>query len=94
MALELPEGLTGELDWAASCWPGPVVSASQTALFPFVPGDSIFEAFRAARAAGVPVVLVDLAAACPAEVSSGDVKMHGFLAPNWRVTKPGCSGCY
>ncbi len=71
VALELPEGLTGELDWAASCWPGPVVSASQTALFPFVPGDSIFEAFRAARAAGVPVVLVDLAAACPAEVSSG-----------------------
>lgn len=69
VALELPEGLINELDWAASCWPGPVVSASQSALFPFVPGDSIFEAFRAARASGTPVVLVDLPAAEPAAAS-------------------------
>jgi len=51
VALELPDGLMGELEWAASCWPGPVVSASAEALFPFVPGDSIFETFRLARAA-------------------------------------------
>ena len=66
VALELPQGLMGELDWAASCWPGPVVSESQRALFPFVPGDSMLETFRAARAAGIPVVLVDLPAARPA----------------------------
>ena len=65
VALELPAGLIGELEWAASCWPGPVVSASKRALFPFVPGDSIFETFRFARAGRIPVVLIDLLAADP-----------------------------
>ena len=66
VALELPVGLIDELEWAASCWPGPVVSSSESALFPFVPGDSIFETFRLARAAGIPVALVDLSTAGPA----------------------------
>jgi hypothetical protein len=65
VALELPDGLINELEWAASCWPGPVVSASEKALFPFVPGDSIFETFRLARATRIPLVLVDLPAADP-----------------------------
>lgn len=78
VALELPPGLISELDWAASCWPGPVVSASQRALFPFVPGDSIFETFRAARAAGVPVVLVDLPANHPAAISP-ERRPHAWL---------------
>ena len=60
VALELPAGLIGELEWAASGWPGPTVSASKRALFPFVPGDSIFETYRLARAARIRVVLVDL----------------------------------
>jgi hypothetical protein len=60
VALELPPEVEPEMDWAASCWPGPVVVASPTSLFPFVPGDSIFEAFRAARTRGIAVVLIDL----------------------------------
>jgi hypothetical protein len=64
IALELPSGpgidLLDELDWAASCWPTPMVSATSAHLFPFVPGDSIFEAFRCARARNIPVNLVDL----------------------------------
>ena len=65
VALELPDGLISELEWASACWPGPVVAASEGVLFPFVPGDSIFEAFRLARAARIPVALIDLAAAGP-----------------------------
>lgn len=65
VALELPDGLQSELEWADLCWPGPVVSASKEALFPFVPGDSIFETFRLARKARIPIVLVDLPAADP-----------------------------
>ena len=53
-------GLTDELDWAASCWPTPMVSATASQLFPFVPGDSIFEAFRRARENAIQVALVDL----------------------------------
>lgn len=63
VALELPHGLEAELEWAAACWPDPVVSASVSALFPFVPGDSIFESYRSAKRLGIPVVLVDLPAA-------------------------------
>src|ERR1039458_7451247 len=65
VALELPDGLINELEWASACWPGPVVAGSEGALFPFVPGDSIFETFRLARAAQIPVVLIDLPAAGP-----------------------------
>ncbi len=59
VALELPPGVEAELDWAASCWPGPVVAASPTLLLPFIPGDSIFEAYRIARSRGIDVVLID-----------------------------------
>ena len=89
VALELPQGLTAELDWAASCWPGPVVSQSQSALFPFVPGDSIFETFRAARAAGIPVVLVDLPAAEPAAVSPARRPDACLLGPELSHTRAG-----
>jgi hypothetical protein len=65
VALELPDGLSSELEWASTCWPGPVVAKSVDAFFPFVPGDSIFEAFRLAVAAGIPVALIDLPAAGP-----------------------------
>jgi hypothetical protein len=68
VALELPDGLIGELEWAAACWPGSVIAASEGVLFPFVPGDSIFESFRLARAARIPVVLVDLPAAKPVPI--------------------------
>lgn len=80
VALELPHSLLEELEWAASCWPCPVVSASQSKFFPFVPGDSIFEAFRAAKIAKIPVILVDLSTARPPVVSPekcSDVKILG-----------------
>lgn len=67
VALELPPEVETELDWAASCWPGPAVAASPWSLFPFVPGDSIFEAFRAARKLSNPVVLVDLPLSPPGD---------------------------
>jgi hypothetical protein len=60
VALELPERLLPELEWAAGCWPAPVAALSGRTCFPFVPGDSIFEAYRLARAAGIPVHLIDL----------------------------------
>jgi hypothetical protein len=60
VALELPEGLRPELEWAARCWPVPVAAVAGRTCFPFVPGDSIFEAYRLARAAGIPVRLIDL----------------------------------
>lgn len=72
VALELPDGLIGELEWASACWPGPVVAASEGSLFPFIPGDSIFEAFRLAKSAGIPIALIDLPAAGPAPVPLDD----------------------
>ena len=65
-ALELPPEMQPELAWAATCWPAPVVSIANTrgpraaaTTLPFVPGDSILEAFRLARAGGIPVVFGD-----------------------------------
>lgn len=60
VALELPNIVASELEWAAGCWPGPVVSLSGNVFFPFVPGDSIFEAYREARQRSVPIHLIDL----------------------------------
>ena len=66
VALELPPEMRPELAWAATCWPGSVVSIATTrgtgaaaTTLPFVPGDSIVEAFRLATAAGIPVACVD-----------------------------------
>ncbi|MEO5897297.1 MAG: hypothetical protein ABIS06_16525 [Vicinamibacterales bacterium] len=66
VALELPPEMQREMEWAAGCWPGPVVSigtsngpgAAATTL-PFVTGDSILEAFRLATARGIPIAFVD-----------------------------------
>jgi hypothetical protein len=81
VALELPDGLISELEWASACRPGPVVAASESSLFPFVPGASIFEAFRLARGARIPVELVDLPAAGPPRVKA-DWHIHvGPLGP-------------
>lgn len=60
VALELPACAEAELAWAATCWPAPVVSISDRTLLPFVPGDSIFEAYRAAREQDLDVHLIDL----------------------------------
>ena len=68
VAIELPPEMRPELEWAAGCWPGPVVSISTTrgrgavalaTTLPFVPGDSILEAFRLATAGGIPIAFVD-----------------------------------
>ncbi len=63
VALEMPAFLGGELEWAISCWPTPVASEASPFLYPFVPGDSMVEAFRLARERGIDVHLVDLAVA-------------------------------
>jgi len=63
VALECPDLLRAELEWAVSCWPTPVASEAAPFLYPFVPGDSILEAFRLARERGIDVHLVDLAVA-------------------------------
>ena len=65
VALELPASFRPALEWAASCWPTPVAAlergreARMGTVVPFVPGDSIFEAFRLASRAGIEVALVD-----------------------------------
>ena len=65
VALELPASFRPALEWAASCWPTPVAAlergreATMGMILPFVPGDSIFEAFRLASQAGIEVALVD-----------------------------------
>ncbi len=59
VALECPPEIAGELAWAHDCWPVPVCSLFGGSGVPFVPGDSIFEAYRLARAANIPVHLID-----------------------------------
>lgn len=65
VAIELAEPWAEELEWGASGWPAPVASYSEAwrRFLPIVPGDSIVEAYRLARSAGVPVAFVDLAVA-------------------------------
>lgn len=60
VALELMPGLESELAWALECWPVAVASLRKETFTPFVPGDSMFEAYRLACDASVPVHLVDL----------------------------------
>jgi hypothetical protein len=60
IALELPDSVRSELEWSLECWPGPVVSLSHQAFFPFVPGDSILEGYRIGRASGIEIALVDV----------------------------------
>ncbi len=66
VALELPASFRPALEWAASCWPTPVAAlergreATMGMVVPFVPGDSIFEAFRLASQAGIEVALIDI----------------------------------
>ncbi|MBA2305215.1 MAG: hypothetical protein H0W08_21655 [Acidobacteria bacterium] len=66
VALELPPEMASELAWAAACWPAAVVSLATTrgrraaaTTLPFVPGDSILEAFRLATRHGLPIAFVD-----------------------------------
>jgi hypothetical protein len=60
VALELPASFRPALEWAPSCWPTPVAAfergrrSAMGTVMPFVPGDSIFEAFRLASGAGRP----------------------------------------
>ena len=66
VALELPAAFRPALEWAATCWPMPVAAfergprATMGMVVPFVPGDSIFEAFRLASQAGIEVALIDI----------------------------------
>ena len=61
IAVELPEPLGGELDWALRCWPTAVGSIARDLIVPWIPGDSMLEACRLGRQLGIPVHLVDLA---------------------------------
>ena len=60
IALEVPACLMPELEWAACCWPAPVASVSRHMTLPCLPGDSIFEAFRAGRRAGLTIIPIDV----------------------------------
>jgi len=66
VALELPPSFRPALEWAASCWPTPVAAfergrgEAMGMVIPFVPGDSIVEAYRLASRAGIEVVLIDV----------------------------------
>jgi len=66
VALELPAAFRPHLEWAAACWPTPVVAiergrrSTMGMVVPFVPGDSIFEAFRLASQAGIEIALIDI----------------------------------
>ena len=73
VALELPASFRPALEWAAGCWPTPVAAfergrhPTMGTVMPFVPGDSIFEAFRVASQAGVEVALIDVDVSVPGE---------------------------
>ena len=73
VALELPASFRPALEWAASCWPTPVAAfergrrSAMGTVMPFVPGDSIFEAFRLASQAGIEVALIDVDVSVPGE---------------------------
>ncbi len=73
VALELPASFLPELEWAAGCWPTPVAAFERVRrpamgeVMPFVPGDSIFEAFRMATQAGIEVALIDVDVDVPGE---------------------------
>ncbi|MBP1776425.1 MAG: hypothetical protein H6Q86_2435 [candidate division NC10 bacterium] len=60
IALELPLCFLPELEWALTCWPGPVAALSEGSILPFVAGDSINEAFRLGRQAGTSIALIDV----------------------------------
>ena len=82
IAIELAEEWSAEIEWGASCWPAPVASHAPAwgRFLPVVPGDSIVEAYRLAREAGIPVFLVDRAVA--GEVARADLpSLDGNLAP-------------
>ena len=73
VALELPASFQPALEWAAGCWPTPVAAfergrqPTMGVVMPFVPGDSIFEAFRLASQAGIEVALIDVDVSVPGE---------------------------
>jgi hypothetical protein len=73
VALELPASFRPALEWAAGCWPTPVTAfergrrSAMGMVMPFVPGDSIFEAFRLASQAGIDVALIDVDVSVPGE---------------------------
>ncbi|NLF72438.1 MAG: hypothetical protein GX575_25670 [Candidatus Anammoximicrobium sp.] len=59
VAIEAPPESRDEFEWATDCWPTPVCSVVGNCVFPFVPGDSLLEAFRWARTKGIAVHLID-----------------------------------
>jgi hypothetical protein len=61
IALEVSELWAEEFEWGVSCWPCPMVSFASHIFVPIVPGDSMVEACRLGRQAGVPIFFVDLA---------------------------------
>jgi hypothetical protein len=75
VALEVPPAVATELAWADTCWPGPVVVLaepdskhdSSVDFFPFVPGDSIFEAYRLAGREHIDTFCIDLDVHMPRE---------------------------
>ena len=74
VALELPVAFRPDLEWAVRCWPMPVAAfelgrrATMGMVVPFVPGDSIFEAFRLASESRTEIALIDVDVSVAGEV--------------------------
>ena len=85
LALESSTVAADEWRWAADCWPLPVVSQAGDWFLPFVPGDSMLEAYMAARTFGIPIAFIDpwLEAPTPAPTASPaqPSPVGGELAP-------------
>lgn len=75
IALEVPEAGLEEHRWAASFWPRSMVSIAEPWIYPFVPGDSMVEAFRLAQEQNIPVFGVNLNVAGP--ISRVPVQLPG-----------------
>ena len=90
IALELPEWLGGELDWALGCWPTAVGSITTDLIVPWIPGDSMLEACRLARQLGIPVHLVRPGSSRAVRGALGGAASRPRVCAARRAGLPGC----
>jgi hypothetical protein len=80
IALEITESWAAEFEWGIGLWPSPVVSYAGTSFLPVVAGDSMVEACRMGRAAGIPIFYIDRALADPIERPHPECQPDAALA--------------
>jgi hypothetical protein len=81
IAIEVSELWAEEFEWGVSCWPCPMVSYANHVFAPIVPGDSMVEACRLGRQAGIPVFFVDIKLADPIQRGMGGIVPDPAFAP-------------